>query len=70
MAAIGQVTLILFGWALARYPDLITPDLTVDNAQAPQVTLRLLVLALGLGSIVLLPSLFFLFRLFKGKENN
>ncbi len=68
LAAIGQVTLILVGWSLAQHPDLVTPDVTVDNAHAPEVTLRLLVLALGVGAIVLLPSLIFLFHIFKGKE--
>src|SRR2546423_15544226 len=28
IAAIGQVTLILLGWGLAQYPNLITPDVT------------------------------------------
>jgi cytochrome d ubiquinol oxidase subunit II len=68
IAVICQVTLILVGWCLAQYPNLVTPDLTVGNAHAPEITLRLLVLALGAGSIVLLPSLAFLFHLFKGKE--
>ena len=69
IAAIGQVTLILLGWCLAQYPDLVTPDVTVNNAHAPEITLRLLVLALSAGAIVLLPSLAFLFHLFKGKES-
>ena len=68
IAAIGQVTLILVGWCLAQYPNLITPDLTVNNAHAPKITLRLLILALGGGAVVLLPSLAFLFHLFKGRE--
>jgi cytochrome d ubiquinol oxidase subunit II len=67
IAAIGQVTVILAGWSLAQYPNLVTPDVTVINAAAPQVTLRLLILALGAGAIVLLPSLAFLFHVFKGR---
>lgn len=69
IAAIGQVALILAGWSLAQYPDFVTPDVTVDNAHAAEVTLRLLVLALGVGAIVLLPSLVVLFHIFKGKES-
>ena len=69
MAAIGQVTLILGGWCLAQYPNLVTPDVTVNNAHAPEITLRLLVLTVGAGAVVLLPSLAFLFYLFKGKES-
>jgi cytochrome d ubiquinol oxidase subunit II len=69
-AAISQVTLILVGWCLAQYPNLVTPDVTVNNAHAPEITLRLLVLTLGVGAVVLLPSLGFLFHLFKGKESH
>jgi len=66
VAAIGQVTTILAGWCLAQYPHLVYPDLTILNAAAPEVTLRLLLIALGLGAVVLLPSLYYLFRVFKG----
>lgn len=65
IAAIGQVTTILLGWSLAQYPHLIYPDLTVHNTAAPEVTLRLLLIALALGALVLLPSLYYLFRVFK-----
>jgi cytochrome d ubiquinol oxidase subunit II len=68
LAAIGQVTLILAGWGLAQYPNLVTPDVTVLNAAAPDRTMRLLVIALGFGAILLLPSLAFLFYIFKGRE--
>ena len=69
-AAIGQVTLILLGWCLGQYPHLITPDVTVNNAHAPEITLGLLILALSIGTTVLLPSLAFLFRLFKGEGSH
>jgi cytochrome d ubiquinol oxidase subunit II len=67
-AAIGQVTTILAGWCLAQYPYLLYPDLTVWNSAAPQITLRLLAIALALGALILLPSLFFLFHVFKGER--
>lgn len=69
IVAIGEVTLILGGWSLSQYPKLITPDLTIYNAAAPAITLRLLIYALVLGAILLFPSLFFLFRIFKRKES-
>ena len=68
IAAIGQVTLILVGWGLAQYPNLVTPDVTIENARAPDVTLRLLTVALGVGAMILFPALFFLFHIFKGKK--
>lgn len=70
MAAIGEVTLILLGWSLSQYPRLIIPDVTIVNAAAPQITLRLLIYALVAGAVVLLPSLYFLFRVFKSPERN
>src|SRR5437879_4843586 len=68
LAAIGQVTLILVGWGLAQYPNLVTPDVTVANAAAPEFTLRLVVIALGFGAVLLLPSLAYLFYVFKRRE--
>ena len=70
MAAIGEVTFILGGWSLAQYPHLIVPDVTLQNSTAPEATLRLLIIALCLGAVLLLPSLFFLFRIFKGHESH
>ena len=65
LAAGAQVSLILWGWALAQYPYLIPPDLTIRAAAAPRITLVLVLWALGLGGLVLFPSLFYLFRVFK-----
>lgn len=64
-AAIAQVTLILVGWSAAQFPHLIVPDIDILASAAPPITLRLLIGALGLGAIVLLPSLYYLFRVFK-----
>jgi cytochrome d ubiquinol oxidase subunit II len=64
--AVGaQVSLIVWGWALAQYPFLVPPDLTIAGAAAPPVTLRLVLVVLGLGALVLVPSLLYLFRVFK-----
>jgi cytochrome d ubiquinol oxidase subunit II len=65
----AEVTLILGGWSLAQYPNLVTPDITIFDSAAPEITLRLLTYELAAGAVVLFPSLFFLFRIFKGKEN-
>jgi cytochrome d ubiquinol oxidase subunit II len=68
--AVSQVTLILVGWALAQYPYLVYPDVTIHQAAAPQITLRLLLGALIGGAIVLFPSYFYLFRVFKRSTNS
>ncbi|HEV8122758.1 MAG TPA: cytochrome d ubiquinol oxidase subunit II [Gemmatimonadales bacterium] len=67
LAAAAQVSLILWGWALSQYPYLIPPDLTIQATAAPWVTIRLVLIALGLGAVVLVPSLWYLFRLFKSR---
>jgi cytochrome d ubiquinol oxidase subunit II len=64
--AVGlQVSLIFWGWALAQYPLLVPPDLTVANAVAPDSTLRLVLVTLLGGGVLLLPSLWYLFQVFK-----
>lgn len=63
--AAAQVTLILWGWALAQYPWLVPPSLSITEAAAPAITLRLTLYALAAGALVLVPSLWYLFRVFK-----
>ncbi|MEO8633660.1 MAG: cytochrome d ubiquinol oxidase subunit II [Gemmatimonadales bacterium] len=67
LAAVAQVSGILWGWALSQYPWMLPPSLSIADAAAPLITLKLTLGALGLGAIVLLPSLFYLFRIFKSK---
>src|SRR3989454_951866 len=64
-AAGAQGSLILWGWALSQYPYILPPDLLIAGAAAPAATLRLVLGALALGAVVLLPSLYYLFRVFK-----
>lgn len=65
LLAIAQVTLILGGWGLAQYPHLVEPDLTIANSAAPPQVLGALLWVLGVGSLLLFPALFYLFRVFK-----
>jgi cytochrome d ubiquinol oxidase subunit II len=64
--AAAQVTLILWGWALAQYPYLVRPELTIQNSAAPQATMRALLWALAAGVVLLFPSYWYLFHVFKG----
>jgi cytochrome d ubiquinol oxidase subunit II len=66
--AAGQVTLILWGWALAQFPYIVEPDITIHSAAAPDATLRLLLAALALGALLLFPSFYYLFRVFKSND--
>ena len=65
LAAAAQVSLILWGWALAQFPFVIPTTLTIRQGAAPRVTLELLALGLSAGAVILLPSLRYLFRTFK-----
>ena len=65
VSAAAQVTFILWGWAAAQYPYILPPTLTIEAAAAPSRTLTLVLYALALGACVLLPSLYYLFRVFK-----
>jgi cytochrome bd ubiquinol oxidase subunit II len=62
-----QVSLIFWGWTVSQYPYLVPPDLTIHGTAAPEITLRLTLWALGLGTLVLAPSLVYLFRVFKSE---
>jgi cytochrome d ubiquinol oxidase subunit II len=66
-AAIVEVALLLTGWALAQYPYLVVPDLTFENAAASPAMMRAALVVLGIGALFLLPSLWFLFRVFKAE---
>ena len=67
LCAAAQVTLILLGWALAQFPHLVEPDLTITSAAAPQITLQLLLGALAAGAVLLFPSYYYLIRVFKAE---
>jgi cytochrome d ubiquinol oxidase subunit II len=66
LLAPAQVALIVAGWGAAQYPYLVVPDVTLAGAAAPARTQALLLWALGLGAVTLFPSLWLLFRTFKG----
>jgi cytochrome d ubiquinol oxidase subunit II len=65
-----QASCIFWGWVVSQYPYLVPPDLTIASAAAPEITLRLTLWALGLGTLVLAPSLVYLFRVFKRQPAN
>lgn len=64
LAAAAQVTFILWGWAMAQYPYAIRPHLTLTDAAAPANVQVLLLQVLGVGAVILIPSLLYLFGIF------
>jgi cytochrome d ubiquinol oxidase subunit II len=69
-AAIVQIGCLLAGWGLAQAPYLIYPDLTFAGAAAPDATLRFVLWSTAPGLALLLPSLWYLFRVFKWADES
>lgn len=67
-AVVAQTTLILLGWAASQYPYLLVPSHTLTSAAANPRTQELLLVALAVGSALLFPSLYVLYRVFKGNK--
>ena len=65
VAAGAQVTLILWGWALAQFPLVVPPYLTIDASAAPARVLAETLVVLAGGAVILIPSLWYLVRVFK-----
>jgi cytochrome bd ubiquinol oxidase subunit II len=57
-----SVAAVVAGWALAQRPDFL-PGLTVDEAAAGRATLITVLVVVGIGAVVLIPSLALLFSL-------
>ncbi len=68
-AALAVAT-ILIGWATAQYPYLLLPDLTIADAAAGRPTLVAMLVSLVLGSLLLVPALVYLYRLFQHAERS
>lgn len=63
--AVGEIVLLLLGWGLAQRPYLVYPDITFQYAAAPAATIAFVLTAIPFGAIVLVPSLWLLFAVFK-----
>lgn len=63
VSAALAVAAIVAGWALAQRPRFL-PGLTIEEAAASHSALVAVVVGIGLGAVVLIPSLVLLFRLF------
>jgi len=68
VAAVAQVVLLLTGWALALSPYLVYPDITLIAAAAPSPTLAFVLLTVPVGLALVIPSLWFLYHVFKGRN--
>ncbi len=67
IAAAGAVAAVVWGWAAAQYPFLVPPELTIEAARGPEAVLRVMVWGIVGGGLLLVPALWYLFALFKGR---
>jgi len=63
IAAAIAVAAVAGGWVIAQHPYLLPGQITVGEAAAPRSTLVALLVGGGIGALILVPSLIWLFRL-------
>jgi cytochrome bd ubiquinol oxidase subunit II len=68
VSSVVQIAALLGGWAVAQMPYIIYPDVTIDGAAAPSTTLLFILWSTPAGMALLIPSLWLLFRVFKGEH--
>jgi cytochrome bd ubiquinol oxidase subunit II len=70
ISSVLQVACLLAGWAIAQSPYVVFPDLTLADAAAPPSTLLFILWSTPVGMALLIPSLWLLFRVFKGEHTS
>jgi cytochrome d ubiquinol oxidase subunit II len=68
LAVVAQVALVLWALAIGQWPYLVPPSLTIAGTAAPAATLNAMLIVVGAGGALLLPSLWVLFRVFKARN--
>ncbi|MFT6338049.1 MAG: cytochrome d ubiquinol oxidase subunit II [Halioglobus sp.] len=69
----AQMVLIMIGWFIIQWPNLVVFSdgsmLSMYDASGPVATMKVLFFSLAIGVVVIFPSLYYLFRLFKSEDN-
>lgn len=60
-----ETGLMLISWGVSQYPYLIPPHLTIEQAANSPAMITTMLVAMLIGMAIVLPSLFYLFRIFK-----
>ncbi len=60
-----ETAFLLGSWGLSQYPYIIPPHATIDSAANEPGVIMTLLIAIACGMIILLPSLYYLFSVFK-----
>jgi len=68
LASALAVAAVLAGWAAAQYPYVLPPTLTIAEAGRGRATLTAVLVALVVGTLLLVPALVYLYALFQRAE--
>lgn len=68
IAVVAQIVFVLWAWGVGQWPYLVPPDLRISDSAAPGATLVAWLVVVGIGSVLLVPSLALLFVLFKARS--
>lgn len=64
-AIILETAFLLGSWGLSQYPYIIPPHVTIANSANDPAVIIALLIAIGIGMVLLLPALYYLFSIFK-----
>ncbi|HEU5231010.1 MAG TPA: cytochrome d ubiquinol oxidase subunit II, partial [Ktedonobacteraceae bacterium] len=62
---IAEAAFLLGSWGLSQYPYIIPPHFTIANSANEPGVILALIIAIACGLVILLPSLYYLFSVFK-----
>jgi cytochrome d ubiquinol oxidase subunit II len=65
---VALTALLLLSWGVSQYPYIIPPDVTAANASSPLETQQFLLVGIIIALIIVIPSLWYLFYVFKLKK--
>ncbi len=66
---VAETAFLLGSWGVSQIPYLLPPDITVDAGAGAPSTLLLLLIGILVGMFIILPSIWFLFYIFKLKNS-
>jgi cytochrome d ubiquinol oxidase subunit II len=70
VGAVIAVTAVVWGWVVGQFPAIVPPALTIATSKAPETVLWAMTWGIAAGAVLLIPSLAYLFYLFKGTRSD
>lgn len=68
----AQILFIMIGWFMILWPNLVIFSdgsvLSMYDASSPEITMKILFIALAVGVVIIFPGLYYLFKVFKTSE--